>query len=178
MFSLYVSNAFYGYGKYNIDEIGIAEYMAKRKRLLILGPAFRRRKDSINLQTLDRYNGLFYRVAKKYLTNAKDVDVVVMKDDLTLIDGSTFLPYVEPEGIKWGITKLAEETTEKAKKINEGYLKKKLAHRKYFEVFISMGKAYAAALPIMLSNKTKVIFPTSGGPGPKAQALKEWLKKS
>jgi hypothetical protein len=67
---------------------------------------------------------------------------------------------------------------ENAKKINESYLKNKLKRKKYYEVFISMGKACATALPDIAANNTKVVFPTSGGPGPKAQALKEWLKKS
>lgn len=38
-----------------------------------------------------------------------------------------------------------------------------------------MGKEYAVALPIFAEFEIKVIFPASGGPGPKAQALRDWL---
>jgi hypothetical protein len=150
----------------------------KNKRLLILGPAFRRRKEDGLLPAFERYDGLFYRVARKYLGDVKDVDVVVMKNDLTLVDGSAPLPYIEPEGLNWGVKTIPKKIVEDAKKINESYLKNKLKRKKYYEVFISMGKAYATALPDIAANNIKVVFPTSGGPGPKAQALKEWLKKS
>lgn len=150
----------------------------KNKRLLILGPAFRRRKEDGLLPAFERYDGLFYRVARKYLGDIKDVDVVVMKNDLTLVDGSAPLPYTEPEGMNWGAKTIPKKIVENAKKINESYLKNKLKRKKYSEVFISMGKAYATALPDIATNNIKVVFPTSGGPGPKAQALKEWLKKT
>lgn len=151
--------------------------MAKTKRLLILGPAFRRRKENGLLPALERYDGLFYRVSRKHLGNVKDVDVVVMKDDLTLIDGSASLPYAEPEGLNWGSKTIPKQTVENAKKVNEDYLKNKLGRKKYSEVFISMGKVYAAALPDITSNNIRVEFPNSGGPGPKAQALKEWFNR-
>lgn len=48
----------------------------KNKRLLILGPAFRRRKEDGLLPAFERYDGLFYRVARKYLGDVKDMDVV------------------------------------------------------------------------------------------------------
>jgi hypothetical protein len=38
-----------------------------------------------------------------------------------------------------------------------------------------MGKDYALALPDLSYYCNKVIFPTSGGAGPKAQALKNWF---
>jgi hypothetical protein len=72
---------------------------AKKRLLLILGPSFRRNKRSEPLPALERYDGLFFRVARKYLGNAKDVDVIVMKDDLTLVDGTAPLTYEPPREI-------------------------------------------------------------------------------
>ena len=40
-----------------------------------------------------------------------------------------------------------------------------------------MGKKYAMALPELSKYNVNVVFPTCGGPGPKAKALKEWLCK-
>jgi len=40
-----------------------------------------------------------------------------------------------------------------------------------------MGKQYAEALPDLTKFGVKVVFPTSGGPGPKAQALKQWISR-
>lgn len=65
------------------------------RRLLVLGPSFRRNKSRGILPAIERYDGLFCRVARKYLGDVKDVNVVVMVDDLTLVDSATPLPYSE-----------------------------------------------------------------------------------
>jgi len=148
---------------------------SSKRRLLILGPSFRRRKDKKPLPALERFDGLFFRVARKYLSKARDVDVVVMIDDLTLVDGNAPLAYREPEGSEWGKRRLSSEALERAKLANEKFLEEKLKNGRYSEVFLAMGKQYAKALPDLAKFGVKVIFPTSGGPGPKAQALKRWL---
>jgi len=145
------------------------------KRLLILGPSFRRNKTNDPLPALDRYDGVFFRVARKYLGEVKDVDVVVMRDDLTLVDGEAPIPYVPPVGDVWGRQYFSKEELDKAREANEDFLNKKLRSRRYSEIFIAMGKKHAKALPDLSHHDVKVIFPTYGGPGPKARALKEWL---
>ena len=145
------------------------------KRLLVLGPSFRRRKDPSPMQAIERFDGLFYRVARKYLKSAKDVDVLVMRDDLTLTDAKAPLQYNPPEGERWGGQSISEDLIEKARKSNAAVLREKLKAGKYSEVFIAMGKRYAEALPDLSQHKLEIIFPTQGGPGPKAQALKTWI---
>jgi hypothetical protein len=120
---------------------------------------------------------LFFRVARKYLGGVRDVDVVVMVDDLTLVDGDTHLPYRKPVGSEWGKQRFSREVLEKARASNEKFLEKKLRNGRYSEVYLAMGKQYAGALPDLAKFGVKVVFPTSRGPGPKAQALKQWILK-
>ncbi|MEM3955281.1 MAG: hypothetical protein QW424_00825 [Candidatus Bathyarchaeia archaeon] len=142
---------------------------------MVLGPSFRRRCDAGLLPALERFDGLFFRVARKYLGGVRNVDVVVMTDDLTLVDGDSPLAYRAPEGGEWGRRKLSREVLERARVVNERFLEKKLRNGRYGEVYLAMGKQYAAALPDLGKFGVKVVFPTSGGPGPKAQALKQWI---
>jgi len=151
--------------------------LVKTRLMLILGSSFRRNRSGESLSAVERYDGLFFRVAKKYLGSVKDVDVVVMVDDLTLVDGGSPLPYSQPEGKEWGKQTFSEALVRRAKIKNEGFLARKLGNGRYTEVFISMGKNYARALPDLTQYGVKVVFPASGGPGPKAQALREWIKK-
>jgi len=151
--------------------------LARKKRLLILGPSFRRNKVDGLLPAFERYDGLFFRVAKKYLSDVKDVDIVVMIDDLTLVDGSAPLPYNKPEGKHWGGKTILNNIVKRAKVKNGSYLENTLRSGKYSEIFISMGKDYAAALPDLAQYGVNVVFPATGGPGPKAQALKEWITR-
>jgi len=153
--------------------------LARRKRLLILGPSFRRNREGKLLPAIERYDGLFYRIARKYLKSAKNVDTVVMTDKLTLVDGSTCLPYEEPEGENWGSKTIPVGIIKKASLENRNFLDKKLRGGKYAELFISMGKQYAKALPELTLYKVRVVFPSTGkrGLGPKAQALVKWLSQ-
>ena len=150
--------------------------MAKTRRLLIIGPSFRRNKTNRLVPAFERYDGLFFRVTKNYTDFVKDIDIAVMLDDLTLVDGITPIPYSEPEGVKWGSKSISRKIVENAQITNEGYLRNKLNCKKYSQVFIAMGKEYATSLPDFADYRIKIIFPTSGGPGPKAAALKEWLR--
>jgi len=83
--------------------VPIGCWVLGKKRLLVLGPSFRRRKGEGLLPALKRFDGIFFRVARKYLESVKDVDVVVMRDDLTLVEGEASLPYNPPKGDKWGM---------------------------------------------------------------------------
>ncbi|MGB9693670.1 MAG: hypothetical protein ACPLYF_02390 [Fervidobacterium sp.] len=152
--------------------------MVRKRRLLVLGPSFRRRKDSGLLPALERFDGLFFRVARKYLGGVRGVDVVVMVDDLTLVDGDAPLAFREPEGSEWGKQRFSKEVLEEAKVKNEEFLSKMLKNGRYSEVYFAMGRQYAEALPDLEKYGVKVVFPTSGGPGPKAQALKEWIMRA
>jgi len=142
------------------------------KRLLILGPSYRRNPDPNPLPAIERYDGIFYRIARKYMP--KDVDIMVMTNDLILIDADTPLPYKPPKGKTWGQMKIPREQIEKARKKNKEILDKKLK-KGYSEIFLAMGKQYAEALPNLTRYDIKIIFPATGGPGPKAKALKQWL---
>ena len=155
--------------------IGGSIGVSSRRRLLILGPSFKRKRDAGLLPALERYDGIFFRIARRYLSNVKDVDVLVMADDLTLVDGNTPLAYHAPKGNMWSKQEFSVEIIEKAKAKNEVFLYNKLKNRTYSEVFLAMGKQYANALPNLEQINVKVIFPTHGGLGPKAQALKRWL---
>jgi len=146
-----------------------------KRRLLVLGPSFRRRRTGEVLSALERYDGIFFRVARKYLDRARDVDVVVMGDDLVLVDGGAPLPYRVPVGDVWGGLSFSREELEAARRKNEEFLRRRLRGGRYSEVFIAMGKRHAEALPDLSDYGVRVIFPASGGPGPKARALKEWL---
>lgn len=150
--------------------------MPADRSLLILGPSYRRRKSNGSLPAIERYDGLFFRVARKYLKGARKVDSAVMVDDLSLVDDITPLPNIEPQGPHWGAKKISDDIVEKAKAKNRDFLDKKLRRKRYSEVFISMGKDYAQALPVLDEYPVKVVFPASGGPGPKARALSEWLQ--
>jgi len=147
------------------------------RKLLILGPSYRRKVSKEVLPALERYDGVFFRVAKKYLPSSKNVDLLIMTDDLVLVDPSTPLSYQPPRGSRWVELNLPKEIVVKARKENQKILSKILRTYNYSEIFIAMGRRFAEALPDLRQYDVKVIFP-AGGLGPKAQALKKWITES
>lgn len=85
------------------------------------------------------------------------------------------MSYDEPEGTSWGDKTIMKKTVESAKVINEDYLGKKLKGKKYREVFIAMGKEYAAALPDLSQYGVNIVFPAGGGPDLKLKHSKNGL---
>lgn len=66
---------------------------------------------------------------------------------------------------------------ERAAQKNRTLLERKLKAENYTEIFLTMGKKYVVAIPDLSQCRIAVIFSSSGGPRPKAQALKEWLNR-
>jgi len=145
------------------------------KGLLLIGPSYRRNKTPGLLPAIERYDGVFYMVARKYLTEMSNIDVLVMKDDFSLISGHAPLLYTPPEGENWRKRIIKKEILEEARKKNYAILRKNIDNGKYSEVFIAMGKTHAESLPDFSQFNIKIVFPTSRGLGSKAHALKNWL---
>ena len=173
---VFFANYFYTIGPKFLALRRIA-VLTRERRLLVLGPSFRRNKSGEPLAAVVRYDGLFYRVARKHLSTVRDVDVIVMIDNLSLTEGVAPLAYSEPKGKEWEKHTFPSEIKKEAKIKNEDFLIRKLKTKKYSEIFISMGRKYAEALPDLTQYGIRVIFPTSGGPGPKARALRAWITK-
>lgn len=106
---------------------------------------------------------------------SKLIDIFVINDSLRLIDGSSPTLYIPPEGIMWNTKKLPKDLIAEAIEDNAAFSIKKIRKGKYSEIFIAMGKEYAKALPDLSKFGATVIFPSSGGLGPKAVALKDWF---
>ena len=98
-------------------------------RFLVLGPTYRRNSSEESLIAIERYDGVFFRVARKHLKRVRDVDVVVMVDDLTLVDSNFLLHYVPPSGGVWGRQSFSKDIYEKARMKNEAFLNEKLGKK-------------------------------------------------
>lgn len=146
-----------------------------RKRLLIIGPSFRRKVSNQPLPAIELYDGLFFRIAKKY-ANRKKIDIVVMLDDLTLVNSSTRISYIPPEGKVWKSQRFAKQLIDSSKAKNKTFIGKKIQKNQYSEIFLAMGKSYSEALPEISAFGVPVSSSSGRGIGPKAAALATWIK--
>ena len=144
-------------------------------KLLILGPSFRRNPNPQLIPAIERYDGIFYRIVRKYADKLreKDIDVIIITEDLDVVTPDTKLPYKPPKGESWKSLPPAEKDPEKIEALKSRILKL-VEKRKYEEIFIALNRHYRALLPDLTAHTKKVIA-SFRGIGPKAQALKQWL---
>ena len=144
-------------------------------KLLILGPSYRRNPSPEPLPAIERYDGLFYRIVRKYIDKLKekDIDVIIVTEDLDVVTPETKIPYKPPVGESWKTLPPIEKDPEKIKLLRIQILKL-IERRRYEEIFIVLNKYYQELLPD-LTVYTKKIIVSFKGIGPKAQALKQWL---
>ena len=144
-------------------------------KLLILGSSFKRCQDKEMMAAINRYDGVFFQVARKNLKN-NDAGILILTEDLELIDANCEIPYKSPMGRDWKIkNQYSEAYIEKMKRKNELFLQNKLGQNKVDDLFIAVGAPFRKAIAIPLSFKGKVTLPDSGGLGPTAKLLKNWL---
>jgi len=144
-------------------------------KLLILGPSYRRNPSPEPLPAIERYDGLFYRIVRKYIDKLKekDIDVIIVTEDLDVVTPETKLPYKPPVGESWKTLPPIEKDPEKIKLLRIQILKL-IERRRYEEIFVALNRYYQALLPDLAAYTGKIIA-SFRGIGPKAQALKQWL---
>ena len=146
-------------------------------KLLILGPSYRRNPSPEPLPAIERYDGLFYRIVRKYIDKLKekDIDVIIVTEDLDVVTPETKLPYKPPVGESWRSLPPVKRNPKKTEMLRNQILKI-VRGRKYEEIFIALNRHYRALLPDLTAYTGKVVF-SFRGMEPKAQALKQWLSR-
>ena len=144
-------------------------------KLLILGPSYRRNPSPEPLPAIERYDGLFYRIVRKYIDKIKekDIDVIIVTEDLDIVTPEMKLPYKPPVGERWKTLPPIEKDPEKVKLLRNQILKL-VKERRYEEIFVALNRYYQVLLPDLAAYTGKMIV-SFKGIGPKAQALKQWL---
>ena len=145
-------------------------------KLLILGPSYRRKTDPQPLPAIERYDGVYYRIVRKYMDKIrkKEIDVIIITEDLEIVDYKTPLPYKPPRGKTWHNFALSKrEIEEKMHHVKEK-IEEIIRSKRYEEVFIVLNKNYLNLLPD-ISPYVRSIIISSGGFGSKAKELKSWI---
>ena len=148
--------------------------MRGTSKLLILGPSYRRNLDPNPLPAIKRYDGLFYRIVRKYMDAIKGkVDILIVTEDLELITPETPLPYKPPRGDKWKDLRLEKIPEAKQRELQDKLISS-LRSGHYDEVFIALNKHYRGLLPDLKPYVRRVLADFRGL-GSKAEAIKKWI---
>lgn len=143
---------------------------AQPKYLLILSCSKRKRPDPGLLPAIERYDGVNFRVLRKFLQSKPlhCLDVLIISAKYGLIEASTPIENYDRELSR----KRALELVNNVSDILDKYLSKG-----YSEAFINLGKLYLATLSkSSLLPKMAVLF-AYGGIGQRMSQMRAWLYK-
>jgi hypothetical protein len=125
------------------------------------------------MPALDRYNGVFFRVLKKYLREGQleDVDILILSETLGILTPEKGVPY-NPV-----ISKVVGRgDTDKARKQNLETLRNWFSKREYAEIYVNCGRDFLKLIEgFEKLTSARVTFAEGSGIGPKAAHMKKWI---
>lgn len=125
------------------------------------------------MPTLERYQGVYFRVLKKYVreNRLKDTDIIVISERFGVLKPTQKVPYYPPfEGV------LPQKEVERNRETNLNKLRKLLSNDKYSEIFVVCGRNFYSLIQgFEKFTNAKVIYAQGRGLGPKAQHLRNWI---
>ena len=146
------------------------------KNAIIVAASARRKKEPIkSIPALDRYDGIFFRVIKKYLREGKlkNTDIIIVSEKLGVLLQYERIPYYEPTPGKWGPIKDKEKIKESRRR-NIAKLTKIL--KNYSTIYVNLGKDYLKLIEGFDGlTEGRIVFAAGKGLGPKALHMKKWI---
>ena len=148
------------------------------RRLIILSASQRRSTDPQPLPAIERYQGVFFRVVKKYLRQGKlkNADIIIVSERYGVLQADEEVPYHTPFQGKLTLSKqMLEEINQK----NLAKLKSIFSKTRYSEIIVVCGREFQELIKGFEElTDAKVVLCKGRGPGPKAQNLKQWILKN
>ena len=126
------------------------------------------------IPALKRYNGVYFRVLRKYLREGrlKDTDILIVSERYGLIWSNDKIPLYEIHG-KMGFLSIDKKAIEKLRQENLKELKKILD--RYSEIYVNVGKEYMKLIKGLEKLASGRIIYAKGSLGAKATHMKEWI---
>ena len=146
------------------------------KKAIIVSASTRIKKDPIEpIPALDRYDGIFFRVIKKYLREGRleNTDIIIVSEQLGVLLQNERIPYHKPIPGKWGPIvnkgKIEEKRRKNIARLNE-------ILKNYSTIYVNMGKGYLRLIDGFDDlTEAKIVYATGKGIGPKALHMKKWI---
>ena len=143
------------------------------KRLILLSASERRSDAHEGLTPLERFQGVYFRILKKYLNEGKlkNTDIIVVSDKFGILTSENQVPYHERF-----IQIPTPEEMEKLRKTNLQKLGQVFKVNKYSEIFVVCGKQFQQFISGFENlTEAKVTYCKGSGLGQKAQHLRQWI---
>jgi len=145
----------------------------RKKRLLVLSSSKQRSTDPRLLPAIERYQGVMFRVARKYLLECQsnDVEIVIVSEREGIMCANDPVPYHEPLIERPTSRHISEDTLRKSREKFNSIL----SEHPYSEIFVACSNGLRGMIGDLEKIDAKVVFCDDPGLGRRAQRLKQWI---
>jgi hypothetical protein len=150
------------------------------KNLIIVSGSTRLNKEpSHPIPAIQRFDGVFIRLIRKYYRQTKNIDVLILSPVYGLISGEEKIEFKEPIGESWRELNLDSDTISKIRESNLKKLMKWLSKRNYTEIYVNVGKNMLKLIEgfeKIVPQTITVTYAQGPGIGPKMTHMKSWIE--
>ncbi len=131
------------------------------------------------IPAFERFNGVFFRILRKYLSDKflKDTEIIIVSDKLGIITADQKVPYIQTTKSDWGILDIKSDSLNEIRSRNLEQLRELTSGKEYDEIYVNVGKQYLKLIEgfdAVIKNK-KITFSEGAGLGHKASHMKNWM---
>ena len=147
------------------------------KRLIILSASESRSTNPQPLPAIERYQGVFFRVVRKYVREGKlkNAGIIVVSERYGVLQADEEVPYHTPFQ---GKLSLSKEMLEEINQKNLAKLKSIFNKTRYSEIIVVCGQEFRELIKGFEElTDARIVLCKGRGLGPKAQNLKQWILK-
>jgi hypothetical protein len=152
------------------------------KNLVIVSGSTRLVKEpSQPIPAIQRFDGVFIRLVRKYYRQTKDIDVLILSPVYGLISSEEKIDFRKPIGENWRELNLDNNIVSMLRESNLKLLKKVLSKRSYAEIYVNLGKDMLKLIEgfeKLVPQTTKITYAQGPGIGPKMAHMKKWLESN
>lgn len=157
----------------------IKRRMNLKKLVIISGSARIRAEPGDPIPAIQRYDGVFERLLRKYYPDLVGLDILILSPTTGLVFAEDKIGLQEPIKGSWHEFLLTKKDILRLKQNNMRFLRDLFTRRKYEEIYVNVGKELLKmieGIEVLVPTSTKVTYAQGKGIGPKMSHMKEWLK--
>ena len=139
-------------------------------RLLVLGCSQRKKLSPAELPAIERYDGVLFRVTRKWHTQASssDLHMMIVSAKYGLLGASDLIRDYDQ--------RMTQERARILRHAVNSRLREQLMSARYHKVFLGLGGSYRSVIDVELLDDQDISIEWASGPiGAQAAQLKDWL---
>jgi hypothetical protein len=150
-----------------------------RNLIIVSGSARVAREPAEPVPALQRFDGIFTRLIRKYHKQLRGFDILIVSPIYGLVTAEQKIGFRQPVNGSWRDPLLADKDVSRLRESSLLTLRNILARQQYDEIYVNVGKNMLRIIDgfeKMAPRRTRITYAEGPGIGPKLTHMKKWIE--